>query len=163
MSNFIIRILTLSIALTSVIPLIAQERRLAVVAGINAYRANSGLPKLQHAVSDATVLSQTLRDAGFNVYEMTHDVSRQDGQETMAPQLDYIRDQIQGVLETPNLGENDVVMITLHGHGVQFDFVDENGNKTPKFYFCPADATHDGVKTANDITDRHNLLPLEEL
>lgn len=82
----------------------AQERRLAVVAGINAYRGNSGLPKLQHAASDAAVLSGTLRDVGFKVYEMTHEVARQDGQETMAPQLDYLRDQIRGVLETPNLG-----------------------------------------------------------
>lgn len=141
----------------------AQERHLAIVVGVNAYRANSGLPKLQHAASDAAVLSATLRDAGFKVYEMTHDVARRDGQETMAPQLAYIRDQTRGILETPNLGEEDAVMITLHGHGVQFDFVDEKGNKTPRFYFCPADATIDGVKTANDITDRHNLLPLEEL
>ena len=163
MSNFFIRILTIFIVLISVIPVFAQERRLAVVVGINAYRANSGLPNLQHATSDATVLSETLREVGFNVYEMTHDAARQDGQETMAPQLDYIRDQIQGVLETPSLGKNDVVMITLHGHSVQIDFVDEKGNKTPKFYFCPADATLDGVKTANDITDRNNLLPLEEL
>lgn len=60
-------------------------------------------------------------------------------------------------------GDNDAVIITLHGHGVQFDVFDEKDNQTPQFYFCPADATVDGIKTANDITDRHNLLPLEEL
>ncbi|MFN9717674.1 MAG: caspase family protein [Planctomycetota bacterium] len=146
--------LTIVMALLASATAEAAERHLAVVVGVNTYRANSGLPKLQHAASDASVLSITLRNAGFKVYEMTHDVARQDGQETMAPQLAYIRDQIRGILETPNLGENDAVLITLHGHGVQFDFVDEKGNKTPRFYFCPADATVDGVKTANDITDR---------
>ncbi len=163
MSNFFIRVLTISIALTSVIPAFCQERKLAVVVGVNAYRANSGLPTLQHAGGDAAALSGTLRDSGFTVYEMTHDEARKGGQETMSPQLDYIRDQIKGILESPNLGENDAILITLHGHGVQYDFVDNAGKKTPKFYFCPADATVAELKTANEITERNNLLPLEEL
>lgn len=142
---------------------LAEERKLAVVIGINAYRSNSGLPRLKHAAADAAALSSTLRDVGFTVYEMTHNVARQDGQETLAPQLAYIRDQIRGVLETPNLGPRDSVLITLHGHGVQYDQVAENGSKNPQFYFCPADATVSGLKTANDITDRNRLLPLGEL
>ena len=163
MSSSFIRILLTSIVLTSVIPTSAQEQKLAVVIGVNAYRANSGLPTLQHAASDAAALSSTLRNTGFTVYEMTHDEARKAGQETMSPQLAYIRDQIKGVLEFPNLGDRDAVLITLHGHGVQYDMVDAKGNKTPKFYFCPADATVDGLKTANEITDRNRLLPLEEL
>lgn len=141
----------------------AQERKLAVVIGVNAYRSNSGLPRLKHAEADAEALSGTLREVGYKVYKMTHAAGRQAGQEEMAPQLAYIRDQIQGVLEYPNLGANDAVLITLHGHGVQYDQIGSDGTKTPKFYFCPADATVSGLKSANDITERNRLLPLDEL
>ncbi len=74
------------------------------------------------------------------------------------------------MIESPNLGRDDAVLITLHGHGVQFEFeetVTRNGKdeikKTPRFYFCPADAAVAGVTKANDITERHHLLPLDEL
>ena len=141
----------------------AEGRKLAVVIGVNTYRQNSGLPALGHAASDAQRLSGSLRKTGFTVYEMTHEVAKQDGKEAFAPNLEYIRDQINGVLDFPNLGEDDAVIITLHGHGVQFDFEDGQGNKTPRFYFCPADATIQEIKTANQLTERNHLLPLEEL
>ncbi len=141
----------------------AEGRKLAVVVGVNTYRQNSGLPALGQAASDAQRLSGALRKTGFTVYEMTHEVAKQDGKEALAPNLEYIRDQINGVLDFPNLGEDDAVMITLHGHGVQFDFEDAKGNMTPRFYFCPADAAITGIKTANELTDRNHLLPLEEL
>ncbi|WP_437231085.1 caspase family protein [Planctomicrobium sp. SH661] len=110
--------------LALVIPTRAQEpaaptwRKLAVVVGINAYRANSNLPKLNHSVADATKLNTVLRQAGFTVFEMTHEMAGQPGKAFLAPNLDYIRDQISGVLEYPNLGEDDAVLISLHGHGV---------------------------------------------
>ncbi len=150
----------------------AEGRKLAVVIGVNTYRQNSGLPALGQAASDAQRLSGALRKTGFTVYEMTHEVAKQDGKEALAPNLDYIRDQINGVLDFPNLGEDDAVIITLHGHGVQFDLVDYDGKKTPQFYFCPADAkiqeiktdgTVEPITTANQLTDRNHLLPLEEL
>lgn len=142
----------------------AQEsRKLAVVVGVNTYRANSDLPSLTHAVADASKLSAVLRTAGFTVIEMTHEIAKQDGKVVYAPNLDYIRDQISGVLDFPNLGANDAILITLHGHGVQYDQIDDQGKKTAKFYFCPADATVQGVKSANELSDRNHLLPLDEL
>ncbi|MFM9966257.1 MAG: caspase domain-containing protein [Planctomycetaceae bacterium] len=148
----------------------AQGRKLAVVVGVNAYRPNSGLPALQHADSDATKLSAALRANGFTVYELTHEVARQPGKETLAPNIEYIRDAIEGMLEFPNLGREDSILVALHGHGVQFEevkTVKKNGKdeeeRTPKFYFCPADATISGIKIVNDLTDRNHLLPLEEL
>ncbi|MFM9966258.1 MAG: SUMF1/EgtB/PvdO family nonheme iron enzyme [Planctomycetaceae bacterium] len=148
----------------------AAGRKLAVVVGVNAYRPNSGLPTLQHAGSDAAKLSAALRANGFTVFELTHDVARQPGKETLAPNIEYIRDQIEGMLGFPNLGREDSILVALHGHGVQFEevkTVKKNGKdeeeKTPKFYFCPADATITGIKIANELTDRNHLLPLEEL
>ena len=145
-------------------------RRLAVVVGVNTYRANTGLDPLQHAVKDANRLSAVLRKAGFTVFEMTHDVAREPGKEVFAPNLEYIRDQINGILDTPNLGDNDTVLITLHGHGVHFDLVEKvtrNGKeieqKTAKFYFCPADATLQAIETAQDVKEKHHLLSLDEL
>ncbi|MCA9030591.1 MAG: caspase family protein [Planctomycetaceae bacterium] len=138
-------------------------RKLAVVVGVDTYRANSALPALKHAANDAASLSGALRRAGFTVMEMTHAAAREEGQELMAPNLAYVRDHIEGVLSTPNLGPDDTVLISLHGHGVQFVQNGDAETTTQRFYFCPADATISGVKKASDITERQHLLPLEEL
>lgn len=145
-------------------------RRLAIVIGVNTYRPNSGLGPLQHAVKDANRLSTVLRKSGYTVIEMTHDVAREPGKEVLAPYLTNIRDQMSGILGTPNLGKKDSVLITLHGHGVHFDLhetVSLDGKqldqKTPKFYFCPADASIREIKSANDLSDKNYLLPLDEL
>jgi len=152
------------VALLATSPLFAEGRKLAVVVGVGSYRTNSGLPSLGKAPSnDAASLSGVLRQQGFTVFEMTHEAAKVDGQETMAPSIAYIRDQIDGMLGFPNLGAGDAVLITLHGHGVQFEETDDAGAKTPRFYFCPADATITDIKTANELTERNHLLPLEEL
>lgn len=141
----------------------AEGRKFAVLVGVNTYRGTSGLPQLRHAAQDANSLAVALKSAGFTVYEMTHESASKPGNETLAPNLAYIRDQIEGMLAFPNLGAEDAVVISLHGHGVQFEHVDEKGEKTPRYYFCPADATIAGVQSANDVKDRNQLLPLEEL
>ena len=138
----------------------AQTRKLAVVVGVDTYRSTSNLPRLQHAGADAALLSDVLREQGFTVFEMTHLVAKNDGQEAMAPNLPFIRDQIDGVLGFPNLGADDTVIISLHGHGVQFD--DGQGTNA-KFYFCPADSTIFGARTNADLSERNHLLPLDEI
>ncbi|MEZ6056943.1 MAG: SUMF1/EgtB/PvdO family nonheme iron enzyme [Planctomycetaceae bacterium] len=156
--------LSLIAFLLSTGPLCAEGRKLAVVVGVGSYRTNSGLPSLGKApTNDAASLSGVLRQQGFTVFEMTHEAAKVDGQETMAPSIAYIRDQIDGMLGFPNLGADDAILITLHGHGVQFEETDDAGTKTAKFYFCPADATITDIKTANELTERNHLLPLEEL
>ncbi|MFO1004653.1 MAG: SUMF1/EgtB/PvdO family nonheme iron enzyme [Planctomycetaceae bacterium] len=164
--GFSIRILIASCLATlqlSSMNMAADGRKLAVVVGVNTYRQNSGLPPLAHAASDAKNLSAALRTAGFTVFELTHEVAKEDGKEALAPNLEYIRDQISGVLDAPFLGADDAVIISLHGHGVQFEQLGDDGQKTPKFFFCPANATIQGLKSANEITDRNDLLPLDEL
>tara|TARA_E500000305_G_scaffold104197_1_gene100318 strand:+ start:2029 stop:3732 length:1704 start_codon:yes stop_codon:yes gene_type:complete len=141
----------------------AADRKLALVVGVNSYGENSNLPQLNHAENDATRLSEALRNAGYTVFEMTHDVAREKGKKVYAPNLAYIRDQIDGVLSFPNIGAGDSVLISLHGHGVQFNEVDDQGAKTSRFYFCPADSTVKDIDTANQLTVRNRLLPLDEL
>ena len=149
----------------------AQEpRRLAVIVGVDAYRTGSGLPSLKHAGSDAHQLAGSLREQGYTVFEMTHAVAREVGKETMAPNADYIRDQITGVLGFPNLGAKDSVILSFHGHGVQYEIVEKTTvdgesveNPSPKFFFCPADTTIEGLRTANEVAEQNHLLPLDEL
>lgn len=138
-------------------------RRLAVVVGVDKYRVNGGLGDLAYAGADAGSISEGLRNAGFTVIEMTHETARKPGKEHLAPNRTYIRDMISSILETPNLGRNDTVLISLHGHGVHYDEVSKDNQKIPKFYFCPADASIRGVETANDITDRNFLISTDEL
>lgn len=147
----------------SVAEVSAEGRKLAVVVGVNAYRSNSGLPNLRYAASDAKSLSAALRQQGYTVFELTHERAREPGSEHFAPNVAYIRDQIEGVLRYPNLGADDAVLISLHGHGVQFEQLDDSGRRVPQFFFCPADATITGVKTANELSASNHLLPLDEI
>lgn len=141
----------------------AAGRKLAVVVGVDTYRSGSGLPSLEHATSDARSLAGVLRENGFTVYEMTHETARRPGAETLAPTIAYVRDQIDGVLGFPNLGPDDVVVVSLHGHGVQFAPRTGDAASTPRFYFCPADSTIAGLGHVEDVSERNHLLPLEEL
>ncbi|MEZ6147054.1 MAG: caspase family protein [Planctomycetaceae bacterium] len=100
-------------------PAQAEGRKLAVVVGVDVYRANAHLPPLRYAAADASALSEALRNAGYHVIEMTHAVAREPGKELFAPNSAYIRDQIDGILNYPNLGAEDAVLVALSGHGVQ--------------------------------------------
>lgn len=147
-----------------------RGRKLAVVVGINEYRPNQGLNNLSQAINDASRLSETLRQQGFVVVEMTHEAASKPGKAVLAPNADYIRDQIETIVDTPNLGAGDTVLICLHGHGAQFDSdetVVENGKEqtrsVPRFFFCPADSGLEGVAKANDLTERNHLIALDEL
>ncbi|HCS52277.1 caspase family protein [uncultured Rubinisphaera sp.] len=162
MRNIIL--ITLILSIISLSSVHSAERKLAVIVGVGSYRSGSGLGPLGKApVNDAHQFAEVLRKQGYTVFEMTHDVARQEGQHLMAPHTAYIRDAIDGVLNFPNLGREDAVIVSFHGHGVQFDEVDATGRKTPRFYFCPADATIKNVQTANQLTERNHLLPLDEL
>lgn len=137
-------------------------KRYAVVVGVNKYRAGQPLPELPYTENDATKLAETLEAGGYQVTLMTQTVGRRKGDELMNPISDFIRDQIDAILANPFLKEDDVVIVALAGHGVQYELT-ENGQKTPHFYFCPGDADIRKVLTANDITDRNRLIDLQEL
>ncbi len=65
-----------------------RGRKLAVVVGVNEYRPNQGLDTLGQAVNDARKLSEVLRNVGFTVIEMTHDVAKEPGKTILAPNAD---------------------------------------------------------------------------
>ena len=158
------RLLTLALIwLVLVGSLQAAGKRYALVIGVKTYRSGQPLPELPYTENDADGLAAVLKAGGYDVTLMTQTLGRVEGKEVFAPLSDYIRDQLSAILDSPFLKDEDVVLIALAGHGVQYELEDKKGNKTPKFYCCPADADIAKLKTANEITDRHRLIDLGEL
>lgn len=137
-------------------------KRYAVVVGVRSYRPGQPLPELPYTENDASKLAETLKAGGYDVTLMTQTSGRVPGHGVMTPLSDYIRDQIDAVLDNPFLKDDDVVIVALAGHGVQYE-IDEAGRKTPQFFFCPADADIRKLRTANEITERNRLINLSEL
>ncbi len=159
-----LRLLTLALIwLVLVGSLQAAGKRYALVIGVKTYRPGQPLPELPYTENDADGLAAVLKAGGYDVTLMTQTLGRVEGKEVFAPLSDYIRDQLSAILDSPFLKDEDVVMIALAGHGVQYELLDDAGTKTPKFYFCPADADVAKLKTANEITDRNRLIDLGEL
>jgi formylglycine-generating enzyme required for sulfatase activity len=145
---------------------VADGRRYALVVGVQKYRINQPLADLTWTTNDADELAQVLKGGGYNVVLMTTAVARVEGQEHLAPTSDNIRDQLTTMLAAPDLDDDDVILLAFAGHGVEFDFVDGTGDtetRTPRFYFCPADTDLLGINTANQLTDRNNLIEVTEL
>ena len=140
----------------------AEGKRYALVIGVKSYRPGQPLPDLAFTENDANELAKVLTVGGYQVTLMTQTVGRNEGKEVYAPLSDYIRDQLDAMLGNPFLKQEDIVLIALAGHGVQYDHVDGE-KKTTKYFFCPADADIAKVTSANDITDRSRVLDLQEL
>lgn len=144
----------------------AEGKRYALIVGVRTYRAGQPLPDLPFTENDASELAKTLEAGGYQVTLMTQAVGRTEGKEVMTPLSDFIRDQLDAMLDNPFLTDEDIVIVALAGHGVQYELIEGDGDdamKTQKFYFCPSDAEITRLKTANDITDRNRLLDLGEL
>ncbi len=84
----------------------AAERRVALVFGIDAYRT---IRPLANAVNDATTMSETLEELGFEVFQETNRDLRR-----MRRALDDFRDDAAGA---------DVALVFFAGHGVETDGV----------------------------------------
>lgn len=152
----------LALTLVHIQPAQAAGKKYALIVGVTAYRPGQPLPKLPYTENDANELAKVLTGGGYKVTLMTQAVAKVDGNEVLAPMSDFIRDQLDLILTNPNLKSDDIVLVALAGHGVQYEFLDGD-QKTPKFYFCPTDADISKLKTANDITASNNLLDLSEL
>lgn len=142
----------------------ATDHKVAVIVGINDYQPQprAELPDLQYAVRDADVLGAALHSTGFSeiVLTGTSGESSTDSPKLIATAAQISR-EIDRTLNDPKLDDGDIVIISLHGHGVQFA-AGPNDEK-PQFYFCPADANLRGIQTAADVTDSHCLIPLGEV
>lgn len=141
---------------------LCAAKRYALVVGVKKYRPGQPLPDLPYTERDADELAKVLSAGGYQVTLMTQTIGRVEGKEVFEPQQAYLRDQIDALLGNPFLKQDDMVLVALAGHGVQFE-LDEAGKKSPKFYFCPADADVAQIKTANEITERNRLIDLNEL
>lgn len=143
-------------------PAVGAGKRYALVVGVDKYRSGQPLPPLAYTENDVDGLAKVLKAGGYDVTLMTRTVGRGEGTEELAPLSTYIRDQLAQILDNPFLGPEDIVVVAFAGHGVQYEF-EESGRKTPRFYFCPADADVKTLNTANEVTARHNLLDLGEV
>lgn len=137
----------------------AQEktgpRKYALVVGVKEYRAQQPLPTLSYTENDAEQLAAVLQEAGFQVTLMTQAAGKE--KTRFLPMAEYIRDELKALVERPFLKKDDVVLVALAGHGVQFD-EEQDGKKVEKFFFCPMDAD---IGTKGD--KQNNLIPLDHL
>lgn len=149
-----------SVILTS--ELEAAGKRYALVVGVSTYHPAQPLPKLPYTENDANDLAQVLSSGGYKVKLMTNSVGRMEGSEVLSPISSFIRTQLDALLDNPNLTPDDIVIVALAGHGVQYELIDGD-KKSAKFYFCPTDAEITSLETANQITDKNNILDLAEV
>ncbi len=118
-------------------------RYYALLVGVQQYDPNELRP-LPYAEPDVEELSQLLTKRGFRrVVLMTQAAGAK--QYRLLPTSGNIRTTLKGLLA--NKREQDVVLVALAGHGVQFKGEDAA-------YFCPMDAK---------LADRTTLISLKEL
>jgi formylglycine-generating enzyme required for sulfatase activity len=166
MQTFLLRLLMLLSCVACSTTIAAAGQKYALIVGVQKYRVNQPLGSLAYTENDASRLADVLRAGGYEVTLMTTEIGRVPNMEHLAPSSDYIRDQLKTILNAPGLDEDDVVLIALAGHGVQFDYVEGTGDdqtRTPRFYFCPADANISEISSANEVTAVNNLIDLTEL
>lgn len=117
-------------------------RRLALVVGVNKYR---NLKHLRVAVKDAQDIATALRQADFEVTELSGDAAH----EARNP------DQILGALTaiTNQARPEDLVLFSFSGHG--FSLLADG---RPQDYLCPQDADPDDVATALSLDRLREVL-----
>ena len=106
--------------------LLAQEkpRKIAFVVGVSKYQKD-GLTDLKYAHKDANDLSAELAKSGFEVTKFIGAEAKHKA----------IRSKLEQFIETASeLGKNDVVLISLSGHGVQKIVSVENRKEEVPFY-----------------------------
>ncbi len=100
-------LIVVSALLCSAAPALA-ERKLAFVAGINAYPNLAPEAQLERAVKDAETVADTLQGLGFTVVRLTTDVN----------QANFLR-QFANFVE--QLEPGDTVLVYFSGHGISLD------------------------------------------
>ncbi len=79
-----------------------EPRRAALVAGVNKYRPTSRLSDLHFAEQDARDLADVLREAGYDVVELTARAALTTQEPRLVPTAAYLRDELERLLETPD-------------------------------------------------------------
>ena len=105
-----------------------QPRKIAFIVGVSQYQKD-GLSNLQYAHKDANDLATELTKAGFEVTKL------------IGPKAKHktIRSGLKQFVEsTGELGKNDVVLVSLSGHGLQ-KWTSEAGRKIEVPFYCAYD------------------------
>ena len=148
----------------------AEPHRYALVVGVRSYPAAENLPTLNYTEADAHRVAEVLGAGGFDVTLMTQSHSRATKQDGLAPNAAFIRKQFSLLAKTPGLQADDLLVVVLNGHGIGLQSRANRKNVT--FYFCPADASLQGLEYSEDVEQRQknpeefeqtNLIPIQEL
>lgn len=124
----------------------ADAGQYAFLVGVSKYDEKELRP-LDFPRSDVLEFAQVLEEAGFERRHMVlmHDDLQTLGERRYLPESSRIRKELALLLS--GLAEDDLVIVALAGHGVQF-----RGDK--KSYFCPIDA---------ELEKRDTLIAFEEV
>jgi formylglycine-generating enzyme required for sulfatase activity len=107
------------------------------------------LPKLNYAEDDARGLAAEFENLGFATITMTSDAPK----EWLRPSNpEKILDQVQETLK--KLGKNDTFILSLSGHGINYEDEEPLASGVKETYFCPSDA---------NLEKKETLLPLSKL
>jgi TPR repeat protein/uncharacterized caspase-like protein len=121
-----------------------EGKRYAVLVGVKKYD-HKKLDVLEYTENDVTELAELIKPAGYEVVLLTDSTGAKDA--ALEPTKANIQTHLKSVLGRRR--RDDLVLIALAGHGLQFDGKSES-------YFCPKDAA-----PLPDRTD--TLISLESL
>ena len=124
------------------------QDKYAVLIGVEAYDP-SVLGPLKFTEDDAIELGQSLSELGFKTKVMT-------GQSRISTGKPSSPKKILRILKTQmnNCADGDTIVISLSGHGFQYESDEPDDDGVRETYFCPEDA---------DPNDKSTLLPLNDV
>lgn len=126
---------------------LAQDKY-AITIGAETYDPGT-FQNLEYAEEDARELGKLLELYGFKTTIMT---SRTESPRLRPSSVENIWNLVQARVRS--CGENDTLIVSLSGHGIQFADGEEISPGVKETYFCPEDA---------DLADKSTLLPISKL
>jgi formylglycine-generating enzyme required for sulfatase activity len=135
-----------------------KGKKYALLVGVTEYDSKN-FATLKYTGNDAEQMTLALRKAGFAVRVLTNKRGEKDAKD--APTAANIRAELEKLLE--NKTKHDTVLVGLAGHGVQLDVTDpdEKGKEKQYLYFCPKDASKQGIRYKSGRSKK--LILLDEL
>lgn len=132
-------------------PTRAQDKY-AIVIGVETYDT-SIFNNLDYASEDAEDMGQALERLGFNTTVMTSESRSQKLRPTTPAK---VNDVIKSV--TASCSNEDTLLITLSGHGVQFSDEELTASGVRETYFCPSEASLSDKSSMVKISSLVNLM-----
>ncbi|MDA1165607.1 MAG: FHA domain-containing protein [Planctomycetota bacterium] len=134
----------------------------AIVIAVEDYPDTQPLADLEYAEEDAVRLARALHEKGYDVSLMVQSVRDEEHLQTQLPTAANIRREFKEILN-PSLNQkldgNDTIVVALIGQSVHF----ETGSSEGSLFFCPANASVTGLKTADQVSAENNLISIEKL